>query len=191
MSTKHTANTLDQLIEKASIQEIDDRQERFYCERLKEFESSEVYRAHADLLIKLIDPLRELLPTKEEYDAYAKGKPFPRQNDATLEGMRRLVNPAIVTVNEARYSDRDENHVWQGMSDDNWNELMNSVDFIKDFWGGEASANTLDLSKAVVLHTVLYNEELREIVFRKAAEMVRIMSIPARELNAWKDRRPM
>ena len=67
MSTKHTANTLDQLIEKASIQEIDDRQERFYCERLKEFESSEVYRAHADLLIKLIDPLRELLPTKEEY----------------------------------------------------------------------------------------------------------------------------
>ena len=105
--------------------------------------------------------------------------------------MRRLVNPAIVTVNEARYSDRDENHVWQGMSDDNWNELMNSVDFIKDFWEGEASANTLDLSKAVVLHTVLYNEELREIVFRKAAEMVRIMSIPARELNAWKDRRPM
>lgn len=191
MPSQHTANTLDLLIEEAGKQEIGDRQDQFYRERLKEFEASEVYRAHADLLIKLIDPLRELLPTKEEYDAYAKGKPFPRQNDATLEGMRSLANPAIVTVNEARYSDRDEHHVWQGMSEDNWNELMNSVDFIKDFWEGEASANTLDLSKAVVLHTVLYNEELREIVFREAAEMVRIMSIPARELNAWKDRRPM
>lgn len=55
MSTKHTASTLDQLIKEADIQETDDRQDRFYCERLKEFEASEVYRAHADLLIKLID----------------------------------------------------------------------------------------------------------------------------------------
>ena len=77
------------------------------------------------------------------------------------------------------------------MSDDDWGDLMNSVDFIKDFWEGKAYANTLDLAKAAILHTVLYNDELRETVFREAAEVVRIMSIPARELNAWKDRRPM
>lgn len=191
MPSQHTANTLDLLIEEAGRQETGNRQDQFYRERLKEFDASGVYRAHADLLIKLIEPLRELLPTKEEYDAYAKGKPFPQQNDPSLEGMRRLANPAIVTVNEARYSDHDEHHVWQEMSDDDWNDLMNSVDFIKDFWEGEAYANTLDLAKAAILHTVLYNDELRETVFREAAEMVRIMSIPARELNAWKDRRPM
>lgn len=100
------------------------------------------------------------------------------------------MNPAIVTINEARYSDRDEHHIWQGMSDDNWNELMNSVDFIKDFWEGEASANTLDLSKAAILHTVLYNEELREIVFRELPKWCASCRSPL-ELNAWKDRRPM
>lgn len=184
MPSQHTANTLDLLIEEAGRQETGNRQDQFYRERLKEFDASGVYRAHADLLIKLIEPLRELLPTKEEYDAYAKGKPFPQQNDPTLEGMRKLANPAIVTVNEARYSDHDEHHVWQEMSDDDWGDLMNSVDFIKDFWEGEAYANTLDLAKAAILHTVLYNDELRETVFREAAEMVRIMSIPARELNA-------
>lgn len=85
MSTKHTASTLDQLIKKADIQETGDRQERFYCERLKEFEASETYRAHADLLIKLIDPLRELLPTKEEYDATQMANHF---HDKTMQRLK-------------------------------------------------------------------------------------------------------
>ena len=61
------------------------------------------------------------------------------------------------------------------------------MDFIKDFWEVNESANTLDLAKSIILHTVLYNEELCETVFQEAFEMMRIMPIPASDLKAWKD----
>ena len=98
-----------------------------------------------------------------------------------------MKNPAIVTVHEARLSEKEDDHSWRNMTDESWNGLINSVDFIKDFWEENESADTLSLAKAIILHTVLYNEELCETVFREASEMVRIMQIPASDLKAWKD----
>ena len=76
------------------------------------------------------------------------------------------------------------------MSDECWNGLLESVDFIKDFWEVNESANTLELAKAIILHAVLYDDGLKDEVFHKASEMVRIMAIPASDLKAWKDNLP-
>lgn len=141
-------------------------------------------------MIELVEPLRQLLPTKEEFDSYAYGKPFQQNNDKTLEGMRRIKNPAIVMVDEAHRCERDDFHSWSNMSDECWNGLLESVDFIKDFWEVNESANTLELAKAIILHTVLYDDGLKDEVFHKASEMVRIMTIPASDLKAWKDNLP-
>ncbi len=178
-------STLDSLIEGAEENAAEHKLERFYEERLKEFKVSEVYLAHADLLIELVEPLRALLPTQEQYHAYANRG--PAGNSRSLEGMRRLKNPAIVTVHEARLSEKEDDHSWRNMTDESWNGLINSVDFIKDFWEENESADTLSLAKAIILHTVFYNEELCETVLREASEMVRIMQIPASDLKAWKD----
>ena len=40
------------------------------------------------------------------------------------------------------------------------------------------------------MHTVLYDDGLKDEVFHKASEMVRIMTIPASDLKAWKDNLP-
>lgn len=68
-------STLDSLIEGAEENAAEHKLERFYEERLKEFKVSEVYLAHADLLIELVEPLRALLPTQEQYHAYANQGP--------------------------------------------------------------------------------------------------------------------
>lgn len=182
--TSNEKSTLDSLIEGAEESTLANRQERFYTERLKEFEVSGVYLAHADLLIELVEPLRALLPTQEQYHAYSGQGPTGNNN--TMEGMRRLKNPAIVTVHEAHLAETDEHHSWSGMTDECWDGLLNSVDFMKDFWEVNESASTLDLAKSIILHTVLYDEELCEAVFREAFEMMRIMPIPASDLKAWK-----
>lgn len=57
-------STLDSLIEGAEENAAEHKLERFYEERLKEFKVSEVYLAHADLLIELVEPLRALLRRK-------------------------------------------------------------------------------------------------------------------------------
>lgn len=93
-------------------------------------------------------------------------------------------------VDEARRCERDDFHSWSNVSDECWNGLLESVDFIKDFWEVNESANTLELAKAIILHTVLYDDELKDEVFHKASEMVRIMTIPASDLKAWKDNLP-
>ena len=170
MNPNQNKCTLDQLLEHAESQSLEDRQTRFRTERLEEFKGSEIYLDNASFLIELVEPLRQLLPTKEEFDSYAYGKPFPQNNDKTLEGMRRIKNPAIVMVDEAHRCERD--------------------DFIKDFWEVNESANTLELAKAIILHTVLYDDGLKDEVFHKASEMVRIMTIPASDLKAWKDNLP-
>ena len=147
MNPNQNKCTLDQLLEHAESQSLEDRQTRFRTERLEEFKGSEIYLDNASFLIELVEPLRQLLPTKEEFDSYAYGKPFPQNNDKTL-------------------------------------------DFIKDFWEVNESANTLELAKAIILHTVLYDDGLKDEVFHKASEMVRIMTIPTSDLKAWKDNLP-
>ena len=179
MNPNQNKCTLDQLLEHAESQSLEDRQTRFRTERLEEFKGSEIYLDNASFLIELVEPLRQLLPTKEEFDSYAYGKPFPQNNDKTLEGMRRIKNPAIVMVDEARRCERDDFHSWSNMSDECWNGLLENVDFIKDFWEVNESANTLELAKAIILHTVLYDDGLKDEVFHKASEMVRIMTSPA------------
>lgn len=190
MNPNQNKCTLDQLLEHAESQSLEDRQTRFRTERLEEFKGSEIYLDNASFLIELVEPLRQLLPTKEEFDSYAYGKPFPQNNDKTLEGMRRIKNPAIVMVDEARRCERDDFHSWSNMSDECWEGLLESVDSIKDFWEINESANTLELAKAIIVHTVLYDDELKDEVFHKASEMVRIMTIPASDLKAWKDNLP-
>ena len=134
MNPNQNKCTLDQLLEHAESQSLEDRQTRFRTERLEEFKGSEIYLDNASFLIELVEPLRQLLPTKEEFDSYAYGKPFPQNNDKTLEGMRRIKNPAIVMVDEAHRCERDDFHSWSNMSDECWDGLLESVDFIKDFW---------------------------------------------------------
>ena len=143
MNPNQSKCTLDQLLEHAESQSLEDRQTRFRTERLEEFKGSEIYLDNASFLIELVEPLRQLCI-------------------------------------------RDRSN----MSDECWNGLLESVDFIKDFWEVNESANTLELAKAIILHTVLYDDGLKDEVFHKASEMVRIMTIPASDLKAWKDNLP-
>ena len=190
MNKRNYQRELDQLLEHAESQALEDRQTRFRAERLKEFKGSDIYLDNASSMIELVEPLRQLLPTKEEFDSYANGKPHSQGNDKTLEGMRRIKNPAIVMVDEAHRCEKDDFHSWSSMSDECWEGLLESVDFIKDFWEVNESANTLELAKAIIVHTVLYDDGLKDKVFHKASEMVRIMTIPASDLKAWKDNLP-
>lgn len=118
MNPNQNKCALDQLLEHAESQALEDRQTRFRTERLKEFKGSDIYLDNASSMIELVEPLRQLLPTKEEFDSYANGKPLPQNSDKTLEGMRRIKNPAIVMVDEAHRCEKDDFHSWSSMSDE-------------------------------------------------------------------------
>ena len=85
MNPNQNKCTLDQLLEHAESQSLEDRQTRFRTERLEEFKGSEIYLDNASFLIELVEPLRQLLPTKEEFDSYAYGKPFPQTTTKRLK----------------------------------------------------------------------------------------------------------
>ena len=65
MNPNQNKCALDQLLEHAESQALEDRQTRFRTERLKEFKGSDIYLDNASSMIELVEPLRQLLPTKE------------------------------------------------------------------------------------------------------------------------------
>ena len=60
MNPSQNKCTLDQLLEHAESQSLEDRQTRFRTERLKEFKGSDIYLDNASFLIELVEPLRQL-----------------------------------------------------------------------------------------------------------------------------------
>ena len=57
MNPNQNKCTLDQLLEHAESQSLEDRQTRFRTERLEEFKGSEIYLDNASFLIELVETL--------------------------------------------------------------------------------------------------------------------------------------
>ena len=85
MNPNQNKCTLDQLLEHAESQSLEDRQTRFRTERLEEFKGSEIYLDNASFLIELVEPLRQLLPTKEESIHTHTESPFRKTTTKRLK----------------------------------------------------------------------------------------------------------
>ena len=66
MNPNQNKCTLDQLLEHAESQSLEDRQTRFRTERLEEFKGSEIYLDNASFLIELVGQSRFLFKAELE-----------------------------------------------------------------------------------------------------------------------------
>ena len=136
--------------------------------RREAFGASPLLRGHADELLAITGELARVLPSHAEYQARTNGD---WGTGATGPSSRsRIENPACTFGWEIKHNP-------QGMLNQcpvrEYNWALENTSRVCDLWEGEPTASEAELAKALIVQTVLGDDELRAVVLERASTLVR------------------
>lgn len=136
--------------------------------RREAFGASPLLRGHADELLAITGELARVLPSHAEYQARTNGD---WGTGATGPSSRsRIENPACTFVWEIKHNP-------QGMLNQcpvrEYNWALENTSRVCDLWEDEPTASEAELAKALIVQTVLGDDELRAVVLERASTLVR------------------
>ena len=151
-------------------------------ERRKPFEASPLLRDHADELLAITGELARVLPSRAEYRAHV-GEDWG-EGRARLSSRARTENPACTFVWEVKHN---EHGLLGSAPTREYNWALKTTDELCDLWEGEPDASEAELAKALIVQTVLCDDELRgEVLDRVRAKASAAAGTLGPYFSAWK-----
>ncbi|WP_301830649.1 hypothetical protein [uncultured Parolsenella sp.] len=140
--------------------------------RRKGFEEFPLLRGHEDELLAVTGELARVLPTRTEYRLHT-GEEW---DDAAALGSEALARRAVIE-NPAQTFVWEVRHNPSGMlaasSNREYKWALESTNAICDLWESNAVASEAELAKALIVQTVLRDDDLRAEVLKRAGALAR------------------
>lgn len=144
------------------------------AERRAAFEICDIYCVHAGELLEITNQISSALPSRAAYIARTDPQATNRPENRSLKAHVEIENPACVFAWEVRHN---KNGALATAADKDYAEALNATDVLKDLWEDEPALNDLQIAKALITQTVLLDEDLREVVLKRASIMARECSL--------------
>lgn len=140
------------------------------AERRVPFDVCDAYRAYAEEILEITNPIANALPSRAAYLARTDPQAAARLENSSTNAHTQVENPACVFVWEVRHN---KVGALATLPDTPYNKVLDATDRLKDLWENEPWLNELQLAKALITQIVLEDEDLRETVFNRARAMIK------------------
>ena len=140
------------------------------AQRRAPFEVCDLYRVHAEELLQITGPIFDALPSRAAYLARTDPQAAACPENQSVKAHAEVENPACVFVWEVRHN---QDGALATSPDSEYSVALDATDQLKDLWENKPALNELQLVKALITQIVLFDDDLRDEVFRRADVLAR------------------